>query len=75
MPKMTDAELAAERRERQRVWSLWLDEHYGPGSEGLDLALGEDREELARLLSRAVATTPAHNVMGGGWKGDSEYDE
>jgi hypothetical protein len=58
MPKMTDAELAAERRERQQVWSLWLDEHYGPGTNGLDLSLGDDREELAALLSRAVERDP-----------------
>lgn len=51
-----------ERRERQRVWSKWLDEHIGPGCEiQLD---GDDREELAVMLSRATYITPQKTTNG-----------
>ena len=51
------------RRERQRVWSLWLD----TTAPALQLELGEDREELAEQLAAAVRETP-RNELGDRWK-------
>jgi hypothetical protein len=59
---VTDEE--TDRRERQRVWSLWLDEHIGPGCEWqID---GDTREELAEMLSRATYSTP--EKTNNGWR-------
>jgi hypothetical protein len=62
------------RLERQALWSRWLDEHFGPGGEGLDLARGDDREALAALLARAVKTTPERDGQGR-WTGDDDGGE
>lgn len=51
-----------DRRERQRVWSKWLDEHIGPGCE-IQLS-GDEREELAEMLSRATYATPEKTTNG-----------
>lgn len=50
MSKPSPAEREELRRERQRAWSLWLDEHCGPGCE--EQLSGDFREELAVLLSQ-----------------------
>jgi hypothetical protein len=51
------------RREDQRTWSSWLDEHCGPGCE--EQLSGDFREELAELLSRHVKYPPSK--LNGRW--------
>lgn len=48
-----------EREERQRTWSIWLDEVAGPGTGPLMLKYEDDRDEMARLVAEVVADVPA----------------
>lgn len=61
--KVHDSEaIDYSRRERERVWSLWLD-----AAPALQLELADDREELAERLAEAVRELPRRDV-GDHWK-------